>query len=82
MPCFVNELSIVVDEKSFLNMKSDLYQRSNAVRHFGKYILFAVKSRSAKWKVTFISGQNLLVALESVKINIKQPFQLNNYADM
>ncbi|MBZ4657830.1 MAG: hypothetical protein JG771_966, partial [Methermicoccus sp.] len=51
----------------------------NAARHHGKYILFAVKSRSAKWKVTFISGQNLLVALESVKSDIKQPFQLNDY---
>ncbi|MDN5306209.1 MAG: hypothetical protein PWQ53_868 [Bacteroidota bacterium] len=60
-------------------MKSDLYQRSNAVRHFGKCILFAVKSRSAKWKVTFIGGQNLLVALQSVKSDIKQPFQLNDY---
>jgi hypothetical protein len=62
---------MVVDEKSFLNTESDLYQRSNGVRHFGKYILFAVKSRSAKWGVTFIFGQNLLVALESVKIELK-----------
>ncbi|PLB87373.1 hypothetical protein C0T31_00320 [Dysgonamonadaceae bacterium] len=66
-------------KRSYLDVESDLYQRSNAVRHFGKYILFAVKSRSAKWKVTFIGGQNLLVALESVKIDIKQPFQLNDY---
>ena len=66
----------------YLNVESDLYQRSNAVRHFGKCILFAVKSRSAKWKVTFISDQNLLVTLESVKIDLKQPFQINNYVEM
>ena len=72
-------MSIIVNEKSFLKMESDLYQRSNAVRHHGKYILFSVKSKSAKWGVTFFSGQNLLVALESVKSDIKQPFQLNDY---
>jgi len=32
--------------------------------------------------VTFFKTQNLLIALESVKIELKQPFQLNNYTKM
>ena len=52
-------------------MKSDHFEHTNAIPHFGKYVLCEHKGHSSKWKVTNVLTQNLLVALESVKIDIK-----------
>jgi len=63
-------------------VKSDHFGFTNAIPHFGKYVLCEHKGHSSKWKVTNVMTQNLLVALESVKIDIKKPLQHNNYIEM
>ena len=52
-------------------MKSDHFEHTNTVSHIGKYIMCEHKGHSSKWKVSNFTTQNLLVALESVKINIE-----------
>ena len=72
-------MSRVNRKRSVVKMKSDHFGFTNAIPHFGKYVLCEHKGHSSKWKVTNVMTQNPLVTLESVKIDIKLPFQLNDY---